>query len=152
MLVSMFTLVDCISICETENENKCTNNHSFFKYNFRKPYKAANIQKRETFKYIAIMEQTEAGRFKVSKIHETSSADHAYSAAGTHLLPGNINVSVTHFIDDIDDSDIFVNHTFARFVFLKYAFSNVRFVIVKIYQYERLHGFFYPWNLFLTRN
>jgi len=30
--------------------------------------------------------------------------------AGTHLRPGNTNVSITHFIDDSDDSDIFVYH------------------------------------------
>jgi len=61
------------------------------------------------------MERTEAGRFTVSKLRDTSSAGHAHSAAGTctHLRPGNpkySNVSVTHFIDDSDDSDIFVNH------------------------------------------
>jgi len=52
----------------------------------------------------------EAGRFTVSKLHDTSSADHAYSAVGTHLRPDNTNVSVTHFIDDSDDNNIFVNH------------------------------------------
>jgi len=49
------------------------------------------------------------------------------SIAGTHLRPGSTNVSVIHFIDDCDDSVICL--PFAWFVFLKYKFSNVRFVI-----------------------
>jgi len=60
----------------------------------------------------------------VSKLHDTSSAGHAYSAAGTHLHLGNTNVSVTYFIDDSDDSDICVT-----ICLICYKFSNVRFVI-----------------------
>jgi len=48
----------------------------------------------------------------MSKLHDKSSSGHAYCAAGTHLGPGNTNdsnVRVTHFIDDSDDSDIFVD-------------------------------------------
>jgi len=56
------------------------------------------------------MERTEAGRFTVSKLHDTSSAGHAYNATGTHLRPGNTDVNVTNFIDDNDNSDIFVKH------------------------------------------
>jgi len=46
----------------------------------------------------------------MSNLHDISTADHAHSVAGTHLRPDNSNVSVTHFTDDSDDSDIFVNH------------------------------------------
>jgi len=69
------------------------------------------------------MEGTET----VSKLHDESSVGNPYSAAdgGTHLCLGNTNVCVTHFIDV---SDIFCN-LFAGFVFLKYKFSNVKFVI-----------------------
>jgi len=52
------------------------------------------------------------------------------SMQGTHLRPGNTctDVSITHSIDDSDDSDIFVYHLPDLFI-LKYKLSNVRFVI-----------------------
>jgi len=55
------------------------------------------------------MKRTEAGRFMMSKLHSISSADHQCSWYSP-TRPGNTNVSVTHFIDESDDSDIFVNH------------------------------------------
>jgi len=46
----------------------------------------------------------------------------------TYVWATCTNVSVTHFIDDSDDSDIFVYHLPDLFI-LKFKFSNVSFVI-----------------------